>query len=218
MITDFLPKSSTLCFALSSKRLLHSLASLKSLREFKRFRLLQCVPNAFQPREDSSRSEQRQFLRLLSRDTAPAWVYCTDCVKLHPAPEFAAIQRDGSDVYGRCLMRVSYCGYIRVCPCWLFSCREIHQLLKKLQDTTSSSVDDDSRLVVVLRECAYRYSEAEIQLKITARFDTTDPSTPALDTEFHISGSCLPDSLRKVPQMCCLHRSTYNQLDYSTYV
>jgi hypothetical protein len=108
MITDFTPKSSTLCFALSSKRLLHSLASLKSLRVFKRFRLLQCVPNAFQPREDSSRREQRQFLRLLSRDTAPAWVYCTDCVELHPAREFAAIQRDGSDVYGRCLMGVSY--------------------------------------------------------------------------------------------------------------
>ncbi|RMJ28267.1 hypothetical protein PHISP_00830 [Aspergillus sp. HF37] len=40
MITDFLPVSSTLCLALSSKGLLVSLTGLKSPREFKRFRLL----------------------------------------------------------------------------------------------------------------------------------------------------------------------------------
>lgn len=196
-ITDFLPETSKLCLALTCKQLLGAIDGSKSLRQSVLFQLLQSVPDAFERRPGAFCSERAQFLCLLGRDAAPAWVFCEGCLKLHPSNKFHGFDSD-------CQMGV-FEGFIRICPCWRFTSRDTHNLIQTLQHTTG-----DVRQV--LHECTYQYSDAEVRLKITAGLNGCNPARLALDTEYNVSGGCLPYSLIAVPQVVCAHRTVYNYL------
>ncbi|KAI9925539.1 hypothetical protein ASPWEDRAFT_41648 [Aspergillus wentii DTO 134E9] len=190
-ITSWLPPASKLCLALTCKSLLAAIDDSKALRQSPDFQLIQSSPDPFAMDKNEDYCSQRFWLlHYLERDTrytGLSWRLCHDCLKLHPLHEFSSKERCGLGVLTR--------GYIKVCPCWRLTIREVQRIFETLhQDKTQT---------LLLHDCSHKWWSSQINLKVTGCLSNDSPKRLILETNFDLYCTSFPKSFMESTQPVC---------------
>ncbi|KAL1969461.1 hypothetical protein VTN77DRAFT_8899 [Rasamsonia byssochlamydoides] len=116
-IQSLLPLVSQACLALSCKAFLELSGSVLSDKEFRN-------------QLTDSRYE------LLPRLEDGRWLYCSRCLKLHPAGEFPEYERKGRPYLRSCMI---FAGIVELCPCIRLTFRDKLRLVEQLKKSNHDS-------------------------------------------------------------------------------